>query len=799
MDDSDPGPSWGVPVTERPPIVTAAHTDRREIPAMETERRTRSAVGRLVVGATVVAILASAGIEVLGAQTRDSNSVQLRLESVAAEVNRHSSLEWQAVADGGITDELWEAVLVSDQAIERGTGLLATAASTDPAVAEFIGVVGRFRAAVAVMLDLLRSGDIEGATEADETTVDPLFEVVHSSAERLLAAYAARADLTSTVSRVGTIVLLALAAGAIAILARRATRREAEDRIEARFRALVQNSSDLVAVVDGNGTITYVGPSLDRLLGRSSVDWLGRPYRSLVHDEDLPALADLITDARSGQQLNTRAALLRMAHADGTWRPFETIARSLERDPDVEGLVLTARDAAERERLAERLRFQATHDQLTGLANRNTFLDAIEGCRRRSEPIEVLFLDIDDFKGLNDNLGHTAGDRILATIGTRLRGAIRPTDLAARLGGDEFGVLVTGADSETSSRIVGQRILDAINVPIEVRGGEAFRLSASIGVTRGRSATSSEDLVSEADLAMYEAKRAGKNRIAVFEPSLLAASRERLSLLQELREAIGAGEFLLHYQPILDLRTGAIDELEALVRWQHPKRGLLPPHAFIPLAEEAGLIDEIGDWVLREAVAVAARISRPHPGPALRMSVNVSALQLQNVGFGNRVAGLLADSGLPAPCLTVEITESVFAGPSPALTANLERLRAIGVRIVIDDFGTGYSSLSYLRRLAVDAIKIDRSFVSAQPERGVDVSLCRAIVSVAQALGLTTVAEGIETQEQLAQMRAIGCDLGQGYEISRPLPPDMVEAFLDTHRIGRESLLAAAPEPVTAA
>ncbi|MDO8485884.1 MAG: EAL domain-containing protein [Candidatus Limnocylindrales bacterium] len=684
--------------------------------------------------------------------------------------------------DQGGDEDLWAKIAANDTALGSASTPL-EARVDDPELASFVGLVGRYRAAVGLMADLFRQGDVERAAAVDDELVDALFSAIHVEATRLAATYGARSDAISLASRAGTIGLLVAAALVVTAFARRATRRETEWRVGAKFRSLVQNSSDLVTILGRDGSITYVGPSIERLLGHSSADAAGRAYASLVHPDDHERFEHLIDAARRESGPIGAPEVVRMAHADGSWRRFETVAQNLEHDPDVAGLVLTGHDTTQRHILAERLRYQATHDELTGLANRKTFLDRVDTGLAQSGSSAVLFVDLDDFKGINDNLGHVAADRMLAIVARRVRNAIRPADLAARLGGDEFAILLSEVDPRTGPGAAADRLLEAINAPIDIDGA-AFRLSASIGIALGRSGGHSADLVSEADLAMYAAKRAGKGRYAVFEPSLLAASRERLDLHRELVGAAGRGELVLHYQPIVALPDGAIESVEALVRWVHPTRGLVPPAAFIPLAEETGLISEIGEWVLREATATASAWRQTRAGRGLSISVNVSAPQLVDAAFADRVAAILQQVDFPAGSLMLELTESVFADPSAALTANLEALRALGVKIAIDDFGTGYSSLAYLSRLPIDILKIDRSFVSGPDGLTTDPALVAAIIQMAVALGLRTVAEGVESEEQRDLLFRLGCQMAQGYVLSRPVPAEAFGALLERGRLG---------------
>ena len=737
---------------------------------------------RLIAAVALTALAGSIGIELLGGVARDAQDVRSTLIGTTALVNRHSALEWQAVAAGERDAELWTAMAANDAAISSASAALLASANDDRRLASFTALVAQYRAAVGTMTDELRRGDVERAQAIDAELVDPIFEEIHTAAYALLPDYAATAESLSTLSRIGTIALLIAAALAVALLARRATRREAEERIEARFRSLVQNSSDLVTIIDAGGSVTYESPSFRRLLGHLNEETVGFPYAMLVHPDDLPRLERLVAGARHRNGTLGEVEMIRMAHADGSWHQFETVARNLEHDPDVAGIVLTARDTTERERLVERVRHQAAHDELTGLPNRKSFLDQVEAAIAHPGPLAVMFLDLDDFKSLNDNLGHGVGDRVLRVIAERARVSVRPSDLAARLGGDEFGFLVPGVETDTGAQVIADRILEAVSAPINL-DGVPLRLSASVGIAIGRSGGHSADLLGEADLAMYAAKRAGKGQSAFFEPSLLAAARERLELHRELVAAIENGEFVVHYQPIVSLPDGAIEGTEALVRWIHPTRGLIPPASFIPLAEDTGLIGRIGEWVLQEAAESTASWRRTRAGRGLTVSVNVSAWQLADSDFSGRVSAILEDAGLPAWGLVLEITESVFADPSPALTANLEGLRALGVQVAIDDFGTGYSSLGYLPRLPVDILKIDRVFVAGPDGSSVDPALPAAIIQMATALGLRTVAEGVESEAQLERMHQLGCQMAQGYVLSRPVPAEAMGALLENGRL----------------
>jgi diguanylate cyclase (GGDEF)-like protein len=431
-------------------------------------------------------------------------------------------------------------------------------------------------------------------------------------------------------------------------------------------------------------------------------------------------------------------------------------------------------------RSADRMR-QAFNDDLTGLANRALFLNRLEHALtvadRRGEAVTVLFLDLDGFKVVNDSLGHLVGDELLVQVAQRIAGSLRRADTAARLGGDEFAVLVQDATTTDAAERAAQRVIDALRQSFTVADREVF-VSASIGIARGRS--EAETLLREADVAMYHAKALGKACYAVFEQHMHTAALERLELEADLRRGLDRGELELHYQPVFELATRRLRGVEALVRWRHPERGLVPPFEFIPLAEETGLIHRIGNWVLREACEQVAEWNRDFPGAhPLAVSVNLSGVELQRPGLVDEVRAVLEATGIPPWSLVLEITESVLMQDSELTTRRLSDLRALDIRLAIDDFGTGYSSLRYLSRFPVDVLKIAKPFVDCVHSGSKqDLALARMIVDLGANLGLRTVAEGVEVREQEDVMRELGCDFGQGYLLARPLPPREVETLL---------------------
>jgi len=482
---------------------------------------------------------------------------------------------------------------------------------------------------------------------------------------------------------------------------------------EERFRSLVQNSSDVISIVDADGAVRYHSESVRRVLGYDPAELVDHDPLSLVHPDDRERVARFVAEAslRTGV---TAAETWRVRHRDGTWLHTETVAANLLEDPNVRGLVLNTRDVSDRKELEAQLVHQAFHDGLTGLANRTLFAERVEHALGRSGPgdLAVLFIDLDDFKHVNDSLGHAAGDRLLVAAARRLQGCLRPTDTAARLGGDEFAVLLERVTDAEAAEAVAGRVLDTLHQPFGLNG-RTIPIKASLGVAVGRPGVDqAEELLRNADVAMYAAKAGGKDRYELFHPDMHEDMLQRLELEAELRHVADRDQLVLHYQPIVELVSGRITRVEALVRWDHPTKGLLAPPAFIPLAEEQGLIGPIGRWVLLRACLQARRWQDRFPDvPPLSVHVNLSGRQLEEQGLVAEVVHALETSRLAPRLLTLEITESVLVADIETMSARLRELKGLGVLLAIDDFGTGYSSLSYLRRFPIDMLKIDKAFV----------------------------------------------------------------------------------------
>ncbi|MFL5869417.1 MAG: putative bifunctional diguanylate cyclase/phosphodiesterase [Thermoleophilaceae bacterium] len=601
----------------------------------------------------------------------------------------------------------------------------------------------------------------------------------------------ARTIATSADRNIGDLITIQVALGiggllmslllAFALIA--ATRRQT-----AHFRSLVRSSTDLV-VVFGPGGCIYVSELVTKVLGRPEADLLQEGLEQLVHPDDRA----LVEAARA--QGHPGEIVFRLRNRFGEWRHLEAYVTDLRSDRQIRGVVLNARDVTERVGLEAELTRQAFHDGLTGLANRALFRDRLDQALARSvrsdEPLCVLMVDLDGFKQVNDSLGHDSGDQLLRGVAQRFAEVMRPSDTLARFGGDEFAVLLEGAQ-ESQGAAVARRLLDRLAEPVPVAARELL-LGASVGiVSHTGGAGDSEELIRHADVAMYAAKQAGRNRHEVFHYDMAREFGELLELEQELRQGLDRGEFSLHYQPEIDLGTGETVGVEALLRWNSPSRGSVPPSTFIPIAEATGLILPLGDFVVHEACEQTAHWRSEDLLPEGFMTwVNLSVKQLASGGVSALVRQALEESGLPPTLLGLEVTETAIVEEGEAgerARAELEELRAHGVGIAIDDFGTGFSSLGQLRQFPVDMLKVDRSFVQGIGHDAKDAAITANLVSLAHALGLVAIAEGIESPEQLESLRELGCDLAQGFLFARPAPPDEVQARLAASRDARVDL-----------
>ncbi len=598
---------------------------------------------------------------------------------------------------------------------------------------------------------------------------------------RKQAYFAARPHLLSALQQAFETLM---AQGTLAIerinLTDEVTRRSSEDY----FRALIQSASDVILIVSDDETIRYASPSAVPVFGAGEL--VGTGLGEVIAASDHEQLHRLLADVRAGRGPRDGVDLTAV-RADQVPLQVECTCRDLRGDPAVGGLVVTIRDVTERRRLQNDLVHQAFHDGLTGLANRARFQSRLEQAAllaaRTQTQVGVLFIDLDDFKEVNDTLGHGVGDRLLISVGERISAAVGPLNTVARTGGDEFAVLVEQVLAPDEAEQIAHRIVAALNDPFEVSdsagGYHLVRGAGSVGVAISGDADGIGELLQRADVAMYAAKVDGKNTWQRYRDDLHIVMVRRLEMRAALNEAVAGEQMRLRFQPIVDLSTLEITAVEALVRWEHPSFGLLGPAEFIELSEENGSIVAIGGWVLREALRTFAQWADTVPESPLRyVSVNVSARQFRTPGFVDQVRAALAATGVQPSQLLLEITESLVLRDAEQVWSDLRELRAMGIRIAIDDFGTGYSSLSYLRQMPVDVLKIDKSFIDDISHSEQQLALVEHIVNLARTLELTVVAEGIELVEQRAALGQMGCPYGQGYLFAEPATADEVSQWL---------------------
>jgi diguanylate cyclase (GGDEF)-like protein/PAS domain S-box-containing protein len=549
-------------------------------------------------------------------------------------------------------------------------------------------------------------------------------------------------------------------------------------RSERRFSALVTSSSDIVIIVGADGVLQYASPAFESVLGYPSAEVVNLLGEELIHPEDRSGLhAAMAAVGTSGSGINEE---IRLQREDGSWLWFEAAITNLTSDPDVNGFVADLRDITRRKDAEDRLAHAALHDALTGLPNRTLILNRAEQmlarARRQHTAVAALFLDLDNFKDINDTLGHEAGDQLLADVAARLTSALREEDTVGRLGGDEFIVLIEGVSLAAGSGVVAERIRDVLAPPFSISASVIpFQVTASIGIAEGDRAHPGE-LLRDADIALYRAKAAGKHCTVAFSPAMQEAVDDQRTIEVDLHNALDNGEFFLLYQPTVDLSTGTFIGVEALLRWRHPQRGIVQPNAFIPALESSGLIIPVGEWVLHEACRQGTEWRRQ--GHYLAMSVNISGVQLERDRVIDSVHDALTTSGFDPDKLILELTETTLMHDVEATVIRLKLLKALGVSLAIDDFGTGYSSLAYLRQFPIDVLKIDQSFVSGVDKTKESAAIVHTLVQLGKVLDLETVAEGIETHDQRTFLQAEGVKIGQGYLFALPLEADAVEKLL---------------------
>jgi diguanylate cyclase (GGDEF)-like protein/PAS domain S-box-containing protein len=567
-----------------------------------------------------------------------------------------------------------------------------------------------------------------------------------------------------------------------------------------RFGAMVANSSDIIAVLDRDSVITYISPSVQRLLGYRPQDLVGTHGAALMFPDDAATARRTVADQADTPGTPARFPL-RAVHADGSLRWLDTTVIDLLDDPAIQGRVVNQRDITDQRQAQEQLEYDATHDLLTGLSNRRAFLQAFEAMLRDSRAegrrLAVLYLDLDGFKQVNDVLGHDAGDHLLAQAAAALRGNLLGSDLVGRLGGDEFAVVLRHIDSADHAAAVARRLLEALS-ELQPFGDRHLRIAASIGIALSDGDPSdAPTLLHRADVAMYEAKRSGLGGWVVHDG---AADRPNNRVSREdLLSAVARGQFHLQYQPVVEISSGRMLGVEALVRWRHPDRGMIPPSEFIPAAEETGAIAALGEWVAERACHQMAAWRRLGPATEnFRLGINVSPRQLEASTTAPTLARIIADAGIPPSTVMLEVTESALVD-SPSARQSLDAIAATGAQIAIDDFGTGYSSLQYLNRLPIHGLKLDRSFVAQLDGSAHNSAIAAAVAHLARTLGLGAVAEGIETPQQAHELAELGYEVAQGYLYARPVDADQITEWINAGTIQPAPAPPAAASHPTAA
>ena len=584
--------------------------------------------------------------------------------------------------------------------------------------------------------------------------------------------------------------MLSGAASGMALARAQVAKPSNEDQL---YRYLVENTSDALALGSDVGALLYANPAMLRQFGHSQEELLRLGTLGIIHAEEKQVVRNALETLLRAPDGTTRFHV-RLKYADGTWRWTEVTAKNLLHHAALQGVLFNFRDITEARKLEEELAHQALHDPLTSLPNRRLFDDrlqqALARARRDKGNLALLYIDIDAFKVVNDTYGHGTGDLLLKQIADRLTQLLRRSDTLARVGGDEFAAIAVGIRGVNGARVIAHKLLSGFQEPFRA-GSHEFSVTASIGVSLFPDDGDSEELLQhKADIAMYGAKWRQKSDLHFFGTANGGEFEQRAQLESDLRHALERGQLVLYYQPQFELERAAVIGTEALIRWQHPQLGMISPAKFIPVAEETGAIVPIGTWVMQEACR-QARDWQQAGARHVKVAVNVSALQFGQADLVRTVAAALEQSGLQPASLELELTESLLMQRIEETAERMQQLRALGVRIALDDFGTGYSSLSQLQTLPIDTIKIDRSFLQNMESRPSSISLVNAIVALAHSLGMTVVAEGIETETQLEHLRSAGCDTGQGFLVAAPAPAHRAyDYFVQGNQVdGKQTIL----------
>jgi diguanylate cyclase (GGDEF)-like protein/PAS domain S-box-containing protein len=547
---------------------------------------------------------------------------------------------------------------------------------------------------------------------------------------------------------------------------------------EARFRTLIEKSSDVISLIDIDGANLYTSPSIERVLGYSPSIFGQQNGFGYVHPADMPFVREEFEKLLQNPSGST-AAEMRVQHADGSWRWIETVSTNLLDDPDIRAIVVNFRDVTERKTAEEKAQYQYYHDTLTDLPNRNYFTERLAGLLQNAgeKIFGLMIIDLDRFKMINESLGHAIGDRLIQEVSLRLVNCLEEEDILARLGGDEYGIILPDILREEEIGQSCSRILECLKPVFRFEQHELY-ITPSIGISvHPYDGDDVSSLMKNADSALYRAKELGRNNFQYYNPSMNATTFQQLAMENTLRNALENNEFLVYYQPQIDIQTGKIIQVEALIRWMHPELGLTFPEEFIPIAETTGLIQPIGDWVLRKACEDVKEWN--DKGHRINLAVNMSVRQLRQKHLTRIIRRIISETGFDPNHLELELTESVLVENSHAVYNTLLQLKKDGIKFAIDDFNTGYSSLNYIKRFPIDILKIDKSFVKGIPTKEKDTAIANSVINLAHSLGMIVVAEGVERMDQLKFLKERNCDKAQGYLFSPPIPPQEILQLLE--------------------
>ena len=727
-------------------------------------------------------------------QVDEARSAQVLLNQVSVLTREINHLTWRALQEQNLTSEADREIQAAREALPNIVLMARLHGDHNPALEKFWPVLDNYTLSATRQWLLMQSGDFDEAKQVNFQEISPQFDLMQHQLQIAIETEDKRAQAVALSARNELLAAAILATIAILMLFLRLKRQEhigqleetertALRQSEERFRALTEQSTDIIFITDPSGQIKYASPSVQTVLAVHGDSLVGTSMIERVHPDDFAKT--MSTGLRAISYSQNSIIEFRLRHADGRWLHFESVVRNLIDHENIGGIVYNARDITERKHAQEELLFNATHDALTGLPNRALFLGRLESVvdrmkRHSEQAAAVLFVDIDDFKVVNDCYGHATGDALIKEVSKRLRECLRSEGTIARLGGDEFTVLVEDVADPSDAIRVAQRIQSSFMQPFLLDGLEVFK-STSIGIALTSPDRSAEAILQNADIAMYRAKDQGKACSELFDRTMHEQVMNRLLLEAKLRYALQNLELTLHYQPIVAVDTGTVQGFEALLRWQPSESDSIPPSTFVPVAEQCGLIVPISAWVLKAACLEAARWRKSYPAdPPLYVAVNISAKHFSHAGFIGHVKDALEESGIDPQCLTIELTETLAMNDVATTYQTMSQLRSLGVKLSIDDFGTGYSSLSYLRRFPVDTLKVDQSFVKTMDAE--NYAIVTTIIGLAHNLELKVVAEGVETTDQHQLLALAGCGSAQGYFFAEPMTAKDVGPFIESNR-----------------